>query len=182
MPARIIGMIGVAPPTRESTLHVIEGGISPPFIAEFAQAHEAAGYDMVLVGYTSSSAEGFLVAMHAAARTERLSYLVAHRPGFCLYEGSTSPLRRSDPALNFSGTGFATACAAVRVSKCENSAQLPNPSSQQISARKVRRKCRLASRLVSSRRFLNDGSGAQRTVPAAKAERRLWVQLKRPSP
>jgi len=96
MPARIIGMIGVAPPTRESTLHVIEGGISPPFIAEFAQAHEAAGYDMVLVGYTSSSAEGFLVAMHAAARTERLSYLVAHRPGFCLYEGSTSPLRRSD--------------------------------------------------------------------------------------
>jgi alkanesulfonate monooxygenase len=37
---------------------------------------------MVLVGYTSSSAEGFLVAMHAAARTERLSYLVAHRPGF----------------------------------------------------------------------------------------------------
>jgi len=136
MPARIIGMIGVAPPTRESTLHVMEGGISPPFIAEFAQAHEAAGYDMVLVGYTSSSAEGFLVAMHAAARTERLSYLVAHRPGFCLYEGSTSPLRRSDPALNFSGTGFATACAAVRVSKCENSAQLPNPSSQQINARK----------------------------------------------
>src|SRR6516164_11020127 len=82
MPARIIGMIGVAPPTRESTLHVIEGGISPPFIAEFAQAHEAAGYDMVLVGYTSSSAEGFLVAMYAAARTERLSYLVAHQPGF----------------------------------------------------------------------------------------------------
>ena len=82
MPARIIGMIGVAPPTTEATLHVIEGGISPPFIAEFAQAHEAAGYDMVLVGYTSSSAEGFLVAMYAAARTERLSYLVAHRPGF----------------------------------------------------------------------------------------------------
>lgn len=82
MPARIIGMIGVAPPTKEATLHVIEGGISPPFIAEFARAHEAAGYDMVLVGYTSSSAEGFLVSMYAAARTEQLSYLVAHRPGF----------------------------------------------------------------------------------------------------
>ena len=37
---------------------------------------------MALVGYTASWAEGFLVAMHAAARTERLSYLVAHRPGF----------------------------------------------------------------------------------------------------
>ena len=49
---------------------------------DFAQAHEAAGFDMVLVGYTTSSAKGFLVAMHAAARTERLSYLIAHRPGF----------------------------------------------------------------------------------------------------
>ena len=37
---------------------------------------------MALVGYSSSSAEGFLVAMYAAARTERMSYLVAHRPGF----------------------------------------------------------------------------------------------------
>ena len=82
MPARIIGMIGVTPPKQESTLLVIEGEISPPFVVEFAQAHEAAGFDMALVGYSSSSAEGFLVAMHAAARTERMSYLIAHRPGF----------------------------------------------------------------------------------------------------
>src|SRR5262249_59570017 len=82
MPARIIGMIGVSPPKQQSTLLVIEGEISPQFIAEFAQAHEAAGFDMALVGYSSSSAEGFLVAMHAAGRTERMSYLVAHRPGF----------------------------------------------------------------------------------------------------
>jgi alkanesulfonate monooxygenase SsuD/methylene tetrahydromethanopterin reductase-like flavin-dependent oxidoreductase (luciferase family) len=82
MPVRIIGMIGVAPPAQSATLLVIEGAISPSFIADFAQAHEAAGFDMVLVGYKSSSAEGFLVAMHAAARTQRLSYLIAHRPGF----------------------------------------------------------------------------------------------------
>src|SRR5215470_2480041 len=82
MPARIIGMIGVSPPQQQSTLLVIEGEISPQFIAEFAQAHEAAGFDMALVGYSSSSAEGFLVALHAAGRTERMSYLVAHRPGF----------------------------------------------------------------------------------------------------
>src|SRR3546814_15675519 len=37
---------------------------------------------MALLGYSSSSAEGFLVALHAAARTERLSFLIAHRPGF----------------------------------------------------------------------------------------------------
>ena len=82
MPARIIGMIGVTPPAQQASLLVIEGEISPPFVAEFAQAHEAAGFDMALVGYSSSSAEGFLVAMYAAMRTERMSYLVAHRPGF----------------------------------------------------------------------------------------------------
>lgn len=82
VPARIIGMIGVTPPTQDATLLVIEGEISPAFVVEFAQAHEAAGFDMVLVGYSSSSAEGFLVAMHAAAQTERMSFLVAHRPGF----------------------------------------------------------------------------------------------------
>ena len=82
MPVRIIGMIGVTPPTQSATLLVIEGAISPAFVVDFAQAHEAAGFDMVLVGYTSSSADGFLVAMHAAARTDRLSYLIAHRPGF----------------------------------------------------------------------------------------------------
>ena len=65
MPARIIGMIGVTPPKQESSLLVIEGEISPPFVVEFAQAHEAAGFDMALVGYSSSSAEGFLVAMYA---------------------------------------------------------------------------------------------------------------------
>jgi alkanesulfonate monooxygenase len=82
MPARIIGMIGVAPPPSDTTLHIIEGALSGVYVVEAARAHEAAGFDMVLVGYSSSSAEGFLVALHAAERTERLAYLVAHRPGF----------------------------------------------------------------------------------------------------
>ncbi|HXW42499.1 MAG TPA: LLM class flavin-dependent oxidoreductase [Xanthobacteraceae bacterium] len=82
MSIRILGMIGVAPPKSAATLHVIEGGLSPPYVAEAARAHEAAGFDLVLVGYSSSSAEGFLVALHAAEKTERLGYLVAHRPGF----------------------------------------------------------------------------------------------------
>jgi alkanesulfonate monooxygenase len=82
MPVRIIGMIGVTPPRGDATLHIIEGGLSPGYVTEAARAHEAAGFDMVLVGYSSSSAEGFLVALHAAEHTERLGYLVAHRPGF----------------------------------------------------------------------------------------------------
>lgn len=82
MPARIIGMIGVTPPQSTSTLLVLEGDISPSFIVDFARAHEDAGYDHVLVGYTSSSAEGFLVAQHAAHHTKRIGMIVAHRPGF----------------------------------------------------------------------------------------------------
>jgi alkanesulfonate monooxygenase len=82
MSVRIIGMIGVTPPKSDATLHVIEGGVSPAYVVEAARAHEAAGFDLVLVGYSSSSAEGFLVALHAAEHTERLGYLIAHRPGF----------------------------------------------------------------------------------------------------
>jgi len=82
MPVRIIGMIGVAPPSGEATVHVIKGGISPAYLRGFAQAHDAAGFDLALVGYTASSAEGFLVAQYAAQHTERLGFLIAHRPGF----------------------------------------------------------------------------------------------------
>ncbi|WP_421989256.1 LLM class flavin-dependent oxidoreductase [Roseococcus sp.] len=80
MSVRVIGMIGVEPP-KGTTLHVIAGGVSPSFLAEFAQTHEKAGFDQVLVGYYSSSAEGFNVASYAAAHTKTLSYLIAHRPG-----------------------------------------------------------------------------------------------------
>src|SRR3974390_592908 len=82
MPVRVIGMIGTAPPAGDATLHVLEGALSPDYVRAFARAHDAAGFDLALVGYTSSSAEGFLVALHAAAATARLGYLVAHRPGF----------------------------------------------------------------------------------------------------
>ena len=52
------------------------------FIRDFAQAHERAGFDRVLIGYYSNAPDGFLVAAHAAASTERLGLLLAHRPGF----------------------------------------------------------------------------------------------------
>ena len=69
MSLEIIGMIGAK---REGTgkkgaeVHVIGGGIDGDYITTFSQAHEKSGFDKVLVGYTSSSADGFIVAMHAA--------------------------------------------------------------------------------------------------------------------
>ncbi len=82
MPVRVIGMIGVTPPAGAASVHVIKGGISTDYLRAFAQAHEQSGFDLVLVGYTASSAEGFLVAQYAASHTTTLGYLIAHRPGF----------------------------------------------------------------------------------------------------
>ena len=53
MSIRIIGMIGVTPPSSDATLHVIEGGLSPSYVTEAARAHDEAGFDLVLVGYSS---------------------------------------------------------------------------------------------------------------------------------
>jgi alkanesulfonate monooxygenase len=83
MPIEFIGMIGVKPEGADgAAVHVIGGAIDTAWVRAFAQAHEGAGFDRVLVGYTSTSADGFIVAGYAAAHTERLGYLIAHRPGF----------------------------------------------------------------------------------------------------
>jgi alkanesulfonate monooxygenase len=80
MPVEMIGWIA---PRVSSELIPPSG---PPFdanvIGETAQIHESAGFDRVLIGYFSESPDGFLVAAHAAAVTERLGFLLAHRPGF----------------------------------------------------------------------------------------------------
>ena len=91
----IIGMIGVvreSAQNRGATLSLFGGGINPgaavpagvdpDYILDFARTHEAAGFDMVLTGYSSSTPDGFEVAGYAAAHTTRLGYLIAHRPGF----------------------------------------------------------------------------------------------------
>jgi alkanesulfonate monooxygenase len=80
MPVEMIGWI--AP--RVSSELIRPSG--PPFdanvIAETARIHEQAGFDRVLIGYFSEAPDGFLVGAHAASVTERLSFLLAHRPRF----------------------------------------------------------------------------------------------------
>ena len=83
MPIEFIGMIGVRPEGADgAAVHVIGGAIHPAWLRDFSRAHEEADFDKVLVGYTSTAADGFVVATYAAAHTERLGYLIAHRPGF----------------------------------------------------------------------------------------------------
>jgi len=81
MPVEFIGMIFHRP---GSDLQAFGDGseIDPAFVRRFAQAHEDADFDRVLIGTASLAPEGSQVAAYAAAHTERLSYLVSHRPGF----------------------------------------------------------------------------------------------------
>jgi alkanesulfonate monooxygenase len=78
-----VEMIGWVAPRISSELIPPSG---PPFdasvIAETACIHERAGFDRVLIGYFSGAPDGFLVGAHAASVTERLGFLLAHRPGF----------------------------------------------------------------------------------------------------
>ena len=104
VPLDVIGMIGVSPPKDDSTVHVIEGGLSRQFLEDFSRAHDEAGFDLVLVGYTSTSADGWSVATHAASVTERLGYLVAHRPGFV---APTLAARKAATFDHLSGGRFA---------------------------------------------------------------------------
>ena len=80
MPVEMIGWIA---PRVASELIPAEG---PPFnadvITQTAQIHEAADFDRVLIGYFSDAPDGFIVGAHAAEVTDRLGFLLAHRPGF----------------------------------------------------------------------------------------------------
>ena len=80
MPVEFIGMIS----TRDqSEIRRSRGPvIDRDYVRRFARAHEDAGFDRVLIGYGSSQPDGTQVAAYAAAHTDRLSFLVAHRPGF----------------------------------------------------------------------------------------------------
>ncbi|KWW98064.1 alkanesulfonate monooxygenase [Carbonactinospora thermoautotrophica] len=80
MPVEFIGMIA----TQEASEIKRRPGpvVDPDFVRRFARAYEDAGFDRVLIGYSSSRPDGLQVAAYAAAHTDRLGFLVAHRPGF----------------------------------------------------------------------------------------------------
>ena len=101
MALEIVGMIGVKPDGAPgASVHVIGGGIDTDYLVDFARAHEEAGFDRVLVGYTSGSADGFLVTSYASSKTESLKFLLAHRPGFVM---PTLAARKAATLDNFTG-------------------------------------------------------------------------------
>ena len=78
-----VEFIGMIHHRHASEIHPAEGPIlDRSYIRTFAQAAETGGFDRLLVGYYSDAPDGFLVAGYAAAHTERVGFLLAHRPGF----------------------------------------------------------------------------------------------------
>ena len=78
--AEILGMLS---PQRGSETHPVDGpAVDPGWIRDFARAHDEAGFDRVLIGYSSASPDGFALASAVLQATEHLGVLIAHRPGF----------------------------------------------------------------------------------------------------
>jgi alkanesulfonate monooxygenase len=78
-----VNFIGMITPNKNSEIHVPSGpAIDRDYLLQFAQAHEHAGFDRVLVPYHSTGPDAMLTIAQTAAVTERIQLMLAHRPGF----------------------------------------------------------------------------------------------------
>lgn len=98
MPVEIIGMITTQ---KQSEIHAAQPpAVEPDYVCRFAQAHEAAGFDRILVPQHSTGPDASQVIAYAAAHTERVHFLLAHRPGFI---GPAFAARQLATLENFTG-------------------------------------------------------------------------------
>jgi alkanesulfonate monooxygenase len=80
MPVEFIGYIGTQ---HQSEIHPAQGPvIDRDYVERVARVHDEGGFDRALVAFGSTSPESQLVVAHAASVTERLGFMIAHRPGF----------------------------------------------------------------------------------------------------
>jgi alkanesulfonate monooxygenase len=80
MPVEFIGFIGTngASETHQNTGPVLD----VDYVERMAKAHDAGGFDRALVAVGSTLPDATMVVAHAASVTQRLGFMVAHRPGF----------------------------------------------------------------------------------------------------
>lgn len=80
MSVEFIGFIGT---NGASEIHPSNGPVlDVGYVERAARAHDAGGFDRALVAFGSTSPESQLVVAHAASVTQRLGFMIAHRPGF----------------------------------------------------------------------------------------------------
>ena len=78
-----IEFIGMIQPRLQSEIHPPHGPtIDPDYLRASVLAHDEGGFDRILIGWFSNGPDGLQIAAHAAAYSRKISFLVAHRPGF----------------------------------------------------------------------------------------------------
>ena len=80
MPVEFIGWI--AGHTNSEVVSHPGPTFDPAVVRRTAEVHEVAGFDRVLIGTHSIMPDGVVVGTYAAAVTDRLGFLLSHRPGF----------------------------------------------------------------------------------------------------
>ncbi|MCO5397907.1 LLM class flavin-dependent oxidoreductase [Ralstonia soli] len=80
-----VDFIGMIQSQKQSEIHPPNPDgpvIDRDYVRDFAQAHEQAGFDRILVPHHSTGPSATLTISYAAALTERIHFMLAHRPGF----------------------------------------------------------------------------------------------------
>lgn len=80
-----VDFIGMIQSQKQSEIHPPDPNgpvIDRDYVRAFAQAHEQAGFDRILVPHHSTGPSATLTISYAAALTERIHFMLAHRPGF----------------------------------------------------------------------------------------------------
>jgi len=80
-----VDFIGMIQSQKQSEIHPADPNgpvIDRDYVRAFAQAHEQAGFDRILVPHHSTGPSATLTISYAAALTERIHFMLAHRPGF----------------------------------------------------------------------------------------------------
>lgn len=101
MSIEVIGMIGTRYES-ETIAAPTDDAIDVDYLHRFAKAHDEAGFDRVLIGYSATAPDGFAVATEVLHQTDRLGVLIAHRPGFV---APTVEARKLATLDHFSGGG-----------------------------------------------------------------------------
>ncbi|MGF6920101.1 LLM class flavin-dependent oxidoreductase [Paraburkholderia sp. 40] len=78
-----VEFIGMIQQRKVSETHAPQGpAIDTDYVRAFAQAHENAGFDRILVPHSSTSPDATITIAYAASVTSRVHFMLAHRPGF----------------------------------------------------------------------------------------------------
>ncbi|WP_109479857.1 LLM class flavin-dependent oxidoreductase [Paraburkholderia sp. C35] len=78
-----VEFIGMIQQRKVSETHLPQGpAIDTEYVRTFAQAHENAGFDRILVPHSSTSPDATITIAYAASVTSRVHFMLAHRPGF----------------------------------------------------------------------------------------------------